>query len=96
MKQFTLFKIYGYLTVGFLVFACIYKFKNYTYSDDILIIAALGYFVFMIFALYQILTSGRIKVFEKILWIIGLVFFFLFAALYYLISGYKRVVDYKM
>ena len=95
MKKSMLFKIYEYLILGFLVFAYICHLKNISHSDDILIVAALGYFVFMIFAFYQILTSPRIKVFEKVLWVMGLIFFFLFAALYYLISGYNRVVEYK-
>lgn len=70
-----------------------FKISHWPNNFAIIIIGVIAGFTFMVITLNEVITSNRINKFEKIMWIICLIFLFNFAGLLYLIYSRKRIIS---
>ncbi|MDI1255122.1 MAG: PLDc N-terminal domain-containing protein [Flavobacterium sp.] len=72
--------------------ASLMKIYHIDGGSTLLGIGLIATFVYMVTALYEIFNSRRINTPEKLMWLIGFLFFNLIAGLLYVFSARRRIV----
>jgi uncharacterized membrane protein len=67
------------------------KILHISMADTWILAGLVLSFIFLVTALYEVVTSRRIERREKILWVLGFVFMLAFTGLYYLLSERRRI-----
>lgn len=74
------------------IVGAVLKIMHWPFSSILLGIGITSLFVFVILAVNEILKTRKIENTEKIMWIIGLLFFGLLAGFLYVNSSRKRIL----
>lgn len=68
------------------------KIMHWPVAQFLLVAGILIHLVFMFLALKEISDSGKATLSERIMWLIGFLFFGVFAGFIYLLSARKRII----
>jgi hypothetical protein len=93
MKTGTILKASFFAGLIITIIGAYLKITHTAGADIWLLIGLTLSVVFIILAIYEIITSRKVNSLEKILWTIGLVFFNTITGLIYILAGRKRIVD---
>jgi hypothetical protein len=72
--------------------AVLFGLKHSPGKELISVIAGISGLIFIGLSLYEILSSGRIKASEKVIWTICIVIICQIAGLFYLLGGRERII----
>ena len=92
MKNEKLLKISFAVAFGVFVLVSLLKILHYTAAGILYFIGAVAVLTFIIISLREIFASQKIKMHEKIMWTVGLIFVSVITSIVYLFAGRKRVV----
>ena len=73
--------------------AAFFKIMHWPFSTVLLVFGLLATLGYIVIGILEVNRSNRINDSEKFMWIIGFVFFSFIAAILYLLSGQRRVVN---
>lgn len=89
-------KAFGFLfAISFLIttVAAFFKIMHWPFSTPLMIIVILATIGYVVVGILEVNKSNKINGSEKFMWIIGFIFLSFIAAILYLLSGQRRVVN---
>ena len=89
-------KAFGiFFAISFLIttVAAFFKIMHWPFSTPLMIIGILATIGYVVVGILEVNKSSKINGSEKFMWIVGFVFLSFIAAILYLLSGQRRVIN---
>lgn len=86
------FKVLFFSSVAITLTGALLKIMHLEYAQPLLIIGILLTLGYIVFGITEVINSKNIDKSEKIMWIVGFIFFGFITSIVYLVSGRKRVL----
>jgi|SRR6187402_1721097 len=89
---FTILKYTFVLSLFLVVMGSMLKILHLPAGNILLSIGLICTFIYIVTALFEIFNSRRVNTSEKLMWLVGFLFFNLLAGILYIFSARKRIV----
>ena len=70
----------------------LFKIMHWPFANIFLMIGVLSLLVFTVGSIYEISNSKKLEGTEKLIWIMGFIFFGMFTGLLYLLSSRRKII----